>query len=266
MHFYSHSGKLRLNCTAEYSPRGRTKNSYEMDSKKDPMGRAIADYHQGKSTDKIRVFSPMFDEDEIPVKTLFRKYEEMPEIERKALDMTRGKALDVGAGSGCHTLVLQQKGVEVTAIDISPLSVETMKQRGVKDAKEQDFFTLKGKYDTILMLMNGIGIVGMLERLPDFFRHLDNLLAPGGQLLCDSSDISYVFEDEEGFIEYPEESAYYGELSFRMQYKETVGEAFDWLYIDADTLRQKAEENGYNVEVVAEGEHYDYLARITKVQ
>ena len=265
LHFYPHNGKLRLNCAEDYS---RTKGlkKYEMDSKKDPMGRAIADYHQGKETGKIRVFSPMFDEDEIPVETLFRKYEEMPEIERKALDMTRGKALDVGAGSGCHTLVLQQKGVEVTAIDISPLSVETMKQRGVKDAKEQDFFTLKGKYDTILMLMNGIGIVGTMERLPDFFRHLDNLLAPGGQLLCDSSDISYVFEDEEGFIEYPEESAYYGELSFRMQYKETVGEAFDWLYIDADTLRQKAEENGYNVEVVAEGEHYDYLARITKVR
>ncbi len=264
MHFYTHNGKLRLIWHGGILPARKDKNIYEMDSKKDPMGRAIADYHQGKRMGKLRVFSPMFDEDEIPVETLFRKYEEMPEIERKALDLTRGKTLDVGAGSGCHTLALQQRDVEVTAIDISPLSVETMKARGVKEVKEQDFFTLKGKYDTILMLMNGIGIVGTLDRLPDFFRHLDNILASGGQLLCDSSDISYVFEDEEGFIEYPEDSAYYGELSFRMQYKETVGEPFEWLYIDADTLRQKAEENGYSVEVVAEGEHYDYLARITK--
>ena len=189
----------------------------------------------------------------------------MPEIERKALDMANGKTLDVGAGSGCHSLVLQGKGIDVTAIDISPLSVETMKDRGVKKVIEQDFFALKGQYDTVLMLMNGIGIVGTLERLPRFFSQLGEILAPGGQLLCDSSDISYVFEDENGMIDIPNEMGYYGEHSFRMQYKDTIGEPFDWLYIDADTLKEKAAKNGYAVEVVAEGEHYDYLARITKM-
>ena len=228
------------------------------------MGRAIADYYKTQKANKLRVFSPMFEEDEIPLSTLFRKYEEMPEIERKALDMANGKTLDVGAGSGCHSLVLQEKGIDVTAIDISPLSVETMKERGVKKVIEQDFFTLKGQYDTVLMLMNGIGIVGTLERLPRFFRQLDKILAPGGQLLCDSSDISYVFEDENGMIDIPNEMDYYGEHSFRMKYKDTIGEPFNWLYIDADTLREKAGRCGYAVEVVAEGEHYDYLARITK--
>ncbi len=228
------------------------------------MGRAIADYYKTQKANKLRVFSPMFEEDEIPLSTLFRKYKEMPEIERKALDMANGKTLDVGAGSGCHSLVLQEKGIDVTAIDISPLSVETMKERGVKKVIEQDFFTLKGQYDTVLMLMNGIGIVGTLERLPRFFRQLDKILAPGGQLLCDSSDISYVFEDENGMIDIPNEMDYYGEHSFRMQYKDTIGEPFNWLYIDADTLREKAGRCGYAVEVVAEGEHYDYLARITK--
>ncbi len=92
----------------------------EVNSKMDPMGRAIADYHKTGTADKLRVFSPMFEEDEIPLATLFRKYEEMPEIERKALDMANGKTLDVGAGSGCHSLVLQEKGIDVTAIDISP--------------------------------------------------------------------------------------------------------------------------------------------------
>ncbi len=228
------------------------------------MGRAIADYYKTQKANKLRVFSPMFEEDEIPLSTLFRKYKEMPEIERKALDMANGKTLDVGAGSGCHSLVLQEKGIDVTAIDISPLSVETMKERGVKKVIEQDFFTLKGQYDTVLMLMNGIGIVGTLERLPRFFLQLDEILAPGGQLLCDSSDISYVFEDENGMIDIPNEMDYYGEHSFRMQYKDTIGEPFNWLYIDADTLREKAGRCGYAVEVVAEGEHYDYLARITK--
>lgn len=235
-----------------------------MNRKADPMGRAIADYQLTGTADRLRVFSPMFEEDEIPLATLFRTYEKMPETERKALDMTRGKTLDVGAGSGCHSLVLQGRGVDVTAIDISPLSVETMRQRGVKKVVEQDFFTIGGKYDTILMLMNGIGIVGTLERMPEFFHHLDKILATGGQVLCDSSDISYVFEDENGLIDYPDTGHYYGELSYRMQYKDTIGEPFDWLYIDAETLRKEAEENGYAVEVVAVGEHFDYMARITK--
>ena len=230
------------------------------------MGRAIADYWKTKKADRLRVFSPMFEEDEIPLTTLFRTYENMPEIERKALDMATGRTLDVGAASGCHSLVLQKKGIDVTAIDISPLAVETMKNRGVQKVIEQDFFTLAGQqYDTILMLMNGIGIVGTLERLPKFFRQLDKILAPGGQVLCDSSDISYVFEDENGMMDIPDEMDYYGEQSFRMQYKDTIGEPFDWLYIDADTLKEHAAKNDYNVEVVAEGKHYDYLARITKL-
>ena len=219
-----------------------------MNNKTDPMGRAIADYWKNGKAGRLRVFSPMFEEDEIPVATLFRTYEDMPEIERKALDMVKGRTLDVGAGSGCHSLILQQRDVDVTANDISPLSVEIMRERGVKKV--------------LLMLMNGIGIVGRLERMPEFFRHLDRILAPGGQLLCDSSDISYVFEDEDGNIEYPDDMTYYGELIYQMQYKDTIGKPFDWLYIDIDTLRQMAEENGYEVEVMAEGEHYDYLARI----
>ena len=110
------------------------------------MGRAIAEYWETKTADRLRVFSPMFEEDEIPLTTLFRSYEDMPEIERKALDMAKGRILDVGAGAGCHSLVLQERGMDVTAIEISPLSVETMKERGVEKVIEQDFFTLEGQY------------------------------------------------------------------------------------------------------------------------
>ena len=228
------------------------------------MGSAIKAYFEKGRAAKLRVFSPMFDEDEIPVKMLFRKENEMPSIERKALSMARGRTLDVGAGAGCHSLVLQQRGTDVTAIDISPLSVETMKLRGVKEVKQQDFFEVDECFDTILMLMNGIGIVGRLQRMPLFFRLLDRILAPGGQLLCDSSDICYVFENEDGEMEFSEGDGYYGELTYQMQYDDVKGETFPWLYIDAETLRACAEACGYQVEVVQQGEHYDYLARITK--
>ena len=208
-----------------------------MKQEKDPMGHAIADYHATGKASRLRVFSPMFDEDEIPVATLFRAVEDMPAVEQEALRLAQGNILDVGAGAGCHSVALQAMNKRVTAIDISPLAVAVMRERGVLDARQQDFFTIEAQFDTILMMMNGIGIVGTLSRMPAFFMQVDKLLVPGGQLLCDSSDICYVFEDENGFIDLTGVEGYYGELTYQMQYKNIKGEPFPWLFIDPETLR-----------------------------
>lgn len=236
-----------------------------MKKEKDAMGKAIADFHKGRRDGKLIVLSPMFDEDEIPVTTLFRAFKDMPKMEQKALKMAKGKTLDVGAGSGCHSLWLQDKGIDVTAIDISPYSIETMRERGIVNVREQDFFTLEEKYDTILMLMNGIGIVGTLDKLPDFFKHIDKILEQDGQLLCDSSDLCYLYDDKDGIAELMGSDKYYGELEYTMCYDEIKGDSFPWLYIDANTLRNYAEANGFKMEIVRRGEHYDYLARITRL-
>ena len=230
------------------------------------MGHAIAEYHATGKAARLRVFSPMFDEDEIPVATLFRRFDEMPAIEQEALRQASGAILDVGAGAGCHSLALQAMEKRVTAIDISPLAVETMRERGVRDVHEQDFFTLDGQFDTILMLMNGIGIVGSLSRLPAFFMQVDHLLAPFGQLLCDSSDICYIFEDEDGIIDLTGVEGYYGELTYQMRYRDVKGEPFPWLFIDAETLREQAEAHGFHCDIIVRGSHYDYLARLTRHQ
>ena len=235
-----------------------------MNQDNDPMGSAIADFHATGKAARLRVFSPMFDEDEIPVKALFRTIDEMPAIEREALEVASGAILDVGAGAGCHALALQAMEKRVTAIDISPLAVATMRERGVKDVREQDFFTLDGRFDTILMLMNGIGIVGSLSRMDAFFMQVDRLLAPGGQVLCDSSDICYVFEDEDGFIDLTGIDGYYGELTYRMQYKSVKGEPFPWLFIDPETLRDQAAAHGFHCDILVRGPHYDYLARLIR--
>ena len=236
-----------------------------MKKEKDAMGKAIADFHKGRRDGKLIVLSPMFEEDEIPVTTLFRAFKNMPKMEQKALKMAKGKILDVGAGSGCHSLWLQDKGFDVTAIDISPYSIETMRERGVVNVREQDFFTLEDKYDTILMLMNGIGIVGTLDKLPGFFEHIDKILADDGQRLCDSSDLCYLYDDKDGIVELMGSDKYYGELEYAMCYDEIKGDSFPWLYIDANTLRNYAEANGFKMEIVRRGEHYDYLARITRL-
>ncbi len=231
---------------------------------KDPMGTAIEDFYKNKKADKLRVFSSQFDEDEIPVKQLFRSYAQMPKLEKKALDLAKGWILDVGAGSGCHALALQQKGKEVCAIDISPASVDVMRARGVKDARLINLYDTRliDTFDTILLLMNGSGIIGRLENMPLFFNRMRLLLRLGGSIYMDSSDLRYLYEDEDGGMDIDLAAEYYGLVDFRMQYKDVCGESFDWLYIDFDTLSFYAAESGFKVELIAQGSHYDYLARL----
>jgi SAM-dependent methyltransferase len=230
---------------------------------KDPMGHAISQYHATGKAAKLRVFSSLFYEDEIPVDTLFRSFSQMPPHEQEALRQCRGRVLDVGAGSGCHSLELKKRGFEVCSIDISPLSVEVMQQRNL-NAQLVNFFNpvFVDCFDTILMAMNGIGIVGRIERLSQFFMRLRQLLLPGGQVLLDSSDISYVFEDDDGNLDIDSSQGYYGEVDYRMQYRNIKGDKFDWLYIDFETLSLYAHNNGFVCEKIADGPHCDYLARL----
>ena len=228
------------------------------------MGAAIYEYHKFGKASTLVVRSSMFDDDEIPVPDLFRGFTEMPALERAALQLAEGRVLDVGAGAGCHSLALMNMGKTVTAVDISALSVTVMKERGV-DARQINFYdeSFTEKFDTILLLMNGTGIMGNLDHANDFFKALKRLLNPGGKVLIDSSDLRYLFEEEDGSLMIDLAGDYYGQLDYQMQYKGVVGEPFDWLYLDFNTLAYYAEENGFKAEVVAEGEHYDYLASLT---
>ena len=235
-----------------------------LQKEKDPMGAAIYEYFKTGKAGKLRVFSSQFEEDEIPVKELFRTYAHMPVLEQMALELAKGKILDVGAGSGCHSLALQEMGKEVVAIDISPLSVEVMQTRGV-DVRLVNLFDphFAERFDTILMLMNGSGIIGRVDNFGTFFQRMKLLLNSGGCILMDSSDLRYLFEDEDGSFVVDLAADYYGQLDFRMQYKQIKGEAFDWLYVDFNTLSLYASQYGFKAELVKEGSHYDYLARLT---
>lgn len=230
----------------------------------DPMGAAIRDYQSKGKASRLRVLSSMFDEDEMPVAHLFRTFNQMPRLEQKALSMAKGRVLDIGAGAGCHALALQERGLEVKAIDISPLSCEVMKERGVKDAECVNLFNqqLQGKYDTLLLLMNGTGIAGKLNRLSMLLNRLKELLAEGGQILIDSSDLKYIYENEDGSMDIDLNAPYYGEVDYQMQYKNVKGEPFDWLYTDPMLLASISKQCGLNCEIVEEGENYDFLARL----
>lgn len=236
-----------------------------IDSIHDPMGAAIRDYHLRGKAARLCVMSSMFDEDEMPVDHLFRTFDDMPHLEQKALNMAYGKVLDIGAGAGCHALALQERGMDVKAIDISPLSCEVMKERGIKDVECVNLFCkqLQGKYDTLLLLMNGTGIAGKLSQLPALLNRLKELLSEEGQILIDSSDLKYIYENEDGSIDIDLNAQYYGEVDYQMQYRDIKGEPFDWLYTDPMLLASVSKQCRLQCQIMEQGEHYDYLAKLT---
>ncbi|MFD1601114.1 class I SAM-dependent methyltransferase [Flavobacterium artemisiae] len=233
---------------------------------KDLFGKAIFDFQTNNKPEDIITETSISEEDEMSVEYLFRSYNEMPQIEQKALQLAKGKILDVGCGAGSHALSLQnERNLEVTAIDISEKAVETCKLRGLKSVEVKNILDFEGeKFDTILLLMNGTGIFGKLKNCNIYLSKLKSLLNLGGQILIDSSDIIYMFdEDEDGGKWIPSENDYYGELVFNISYKGEKEEPFDWLYLDYNTLQNAAIANGLNCELITEGEHFDYLARLS---
>ena len=229
----------------------------------DPMGLAIQDYFNGVKDAVIRVDTNLTEDEELPAYHLFRNFDELPVLEKTAIEMTKGRTLDVGCGSGCHSVVLQERGVDVKAIDISRSSCEVASQQGVKDVACIDFFELKNeKFDSLLFLMNGIGLVQTLGGLDRFFTHIKTLMKPDSQILLDSSDVVYMFEEEDGSFMINLNDEYYGEMEYFLSYKGVKGEPFKWLYLSYELLHDKALEYGFACEKIMDGEHYDYLARI----
>ena len=233
---------------------------------KDLFGKAILDYQTNNSPEDLVTETSISEADEMPVSYLFRTYNEMPELEQKALQLAKGSVLDVGCGAGSHTLALQnERKLDVTAIDISENAVKACQLRGIENVKVANILDLdvKNKFDTILLLMNGTGIFGTLKETNKYLQKLKSLLKDEGQILIDSSDLIYMYDqDEDGAYCIPAEG-YYGELTFTVQYKGETEDTFPWLYLDYNTLQNAAIANGLKCELLLKGEHFDYLARLS---
>lgn len=224
----------------------------------DVFGLALSDFYKKGDTDILWLYNSYDEPEEMPIDIFFRDGEEMPDLEHKALSLCYGKTLDVGAGVGSHTLMLQEMGIDVTAIDISAPAVKIMQQRGVKKAFEQDLFLTTDKYDTLLFLMNGIGLTGTLAGFADFLEKAKNLIHTDGQLIFDSSDISYLYEG----LPKPQ-NKYFGEVSYRYEYQQQKGNWFNWLYLDQQTLIHIANQHGWQCEIVFDDGEDQYLARLS---
>ena len=229
--------------------------------RKDPLGTMLLDYLNGDLDASVRVDSDTLEMWEMTGEVMFRSFSRMSRLEKKALSMCKGKILDVGAGSGCHSIYLQKRHTRVDCLDISPGCIEVLKKRKIKHPIHQNLFAIKKRdYDTILMLMNGIGICGSLDGLNLFFQFIQGLLSPSGQILVDSTDLADLYDVTSDDFN---PGHYYGETRFTMTYKNSISDPFDWLYIDFDRLRQMAAYHHFTCEKVLMDASHRYLARLT---
>lgn len=232
----------------------------------EPYGLALTDYFKGDHSAKQTFHRDDGIDFEMPISVFFRGEMDFSRIEQSALDLCRGKVLDVGAGSGDHSLALQNRGLNVVALDVSPEAVHIMTERGVRNVCRADIFKLEaGKFDTLLMLGHGIGMVGDLVGLRRFLGHAHTLLNPGGNLVFDSLDVRCTSDPVH--LAYHEnnrkKNRYIGEIHFQILYKGIKGKPFSWLQIDPETLGREAESAGWSCEISCQESWGDYLAQLT---
>lgn len=230
---------------------------------KDLMGQAIWDYYHDNSPEDIQTETSISELDELPVEYLFRDFDGMNLLEQKALELAKGKVLDVGAGAGSHSLYLQnEKNLDVTALDVSPKSIEICKLRGVQKTVCENLlnYSPEEKFDTILLLMNGTGIFQTMDQIDIYLNKLSSLLNPEGKILIDGTDLLYMYQNQDGNFSIPIAN-YYGEVDYYLYYKGQKEVPFKWLYLDYFLLSDFAEKQNLKTDLILK-EGDAYLAEI----
>ncbi|PLX14388.1 MAG: SAM-dependent methyltransferase [Marinilabiliales bacterium] len=230
---------------------------------KEPFVRACNDFLNGELNAKVLINSNKADVEEVELSYFFRPYSKMPILEKHALSLCKGKVLDIGAGVGSHSLYLQENNIDVTALEIKPGLVDIISRRGVRNVICEDIFNYSGgKFDILLMLMNGIGLVSDFQGLEIFLKRAKKILKKGGSIILDSSDLIYLYQEEDGSYLIDLNSDYYGIVEYNFEYKDVKSESFKWLYIDYSQLKFYAEQVGFRCDLLLEVDYNNYLARI----
>ncbi|MFQ5489615.1 MAG: class I SAM-dependent methyltransferase [Phycisphaerae bacterium] len=233
----------------------------------EPFGQALLAHFQGDAAAEFIIHRDDGQETALPASIFFRDASEFTPIDRAAMDRCAGHVLDVGAGSGLHSLFLQQKGLSVTAIDISPQAVNVMKQRGLADVYRADIIDFQGgPFDTLLMLGHGIGMVETLAGLDRFLTHAHVLLTDNGQVLLDSLDVRLTDDPSNLAYQLANRRAgrYFGEIRMKVEFQDRHSPQYGWLHVDTRTLEHHARTAGWQCETIRQETTGDHLTRLTR--
>jgi SAM-dependent methyltransferase len=232
-----------------------------------PLGAALLAYHNGRHDALLRIDSDVFDSEDVAVRHYYRPDKDsLEDLDRRALERCTGAILDAGAGAGRHALDLQCRGHEVTAIDVAEDAVQVMLDRGISDVRQGDIFTSDlGSYDTILLLMNGIGLAGRHEDLQKLFNRFDDLLKPGGRVVFDAAGLDTEISslDAESLSQMAMGKPHLGEVFFRLTFDDLEGSWYPWLFPTSTQVGDAAHNAGFDFTVIGRGARGAFLAEVT---
>ncbi|OGO30477.1 MAG: hypothetical protein A2Z29_10810 [Chloroflexi bacterium RBG_16_56_11] len=175
-----------------------------------------------------------------PVRYL-SEYKKWPSYYKKAIKYARGRVLDIGCGAGRHAVYLQEKGLDVVAIDNSPLAIEVCKQRGLKDARVLSINQISSKlgvFDAVLMMGSNFGLFGSFDGARRLLKKLDKVTSRKGRIIAETLDIYQT--DNPDHLSYHElnrkRGRMGGQVRMRVRYKKYATPWFDYLMVSKEEM------------------------------
>lgn len=226
----------------------------------DLFGKALFDYYKDNRNTPLLLHNKFSKPDELDLEGYFFEESYFSDLEHYALELCRGKILDIGAAAGRHCLNLQENGHDVTGLDASDYCCQLMKLRGVEKIRCADIFDFREQgFDTLLLLMNGIGLAGDIAGLGRFLQKARQMLNKNGQIIFDSSDVAHLKKT----YKLPPKN-YFGEIDYQYEYEGINGQWFTWLYVDPGTLGKIAHSFGWFTQIIFQDEDSQYLAKLSR--
>lgn len=236
---------------------------------RDAHGHALYDYFKDESGYVLVERDDGYINPTLSAQVYFTEYDEWPEHVKNALQHVRGTVLDIGCGAGRHSLWLQENRFEVTGIDVSPLTVEVCKLRGLKKVEVlpiADITPELGVFDTIIMFGNNFGLVESFDKARWFLEKLQDITTERGRIIAESRDPYQTKVPEH--LEYHEfnrkKGRMAGQLRLRTRYKKYMDPWFDYLIVSKEEMKGILKDTGWSVKKFIDGEHSMYVAVIDK--
>lgn len=222
---------------------------------------ALVNYWKNGDDTPLMIHTNIAETESLHPSYFFRSESELPDHESELLQLAQGTILDVGAGVGSHSLIMQNRGYHIFANEFMQGCCTVMRERLVQNILHGNFNSLEGRFDTILFIMNGLGMAQTPGGLKNILMKAKSMLNEGGIVLLDAADINHLYQSQ-GFLNIQYDENYYGIVTYQFEYCGKFGSSFQWLFVDKILLEETARQTGFQMTILKDDKQFGYSAML----